>query len=226
MRNPLNKLLKKFGYAIVKISRFDEILKARKQQKEDFFFVQVGANDGVRFDRLYFFVTQNHCKGLVIEPLADMFEKLVRNYKDYPDIVPVNTALHPTAETCTLYRVDPARQNELPHWAAGIASFDPNHHKKSNIPEDCIIQEEVKCTSLMALLESRNIHDIDLLQVDTEGFDAEIIRMIDFARISPAIIKYERAHLSAEDQVSTENVLRSHGYKIFHEGSDTIAFKP
>lgn len=225
MRRPLNKILKKFGYEIVKRSKFFDLLESLREQQEAFTFVQVGANDGVRFDDLYFFVTEKRCKGLVIEPMRDYFERLVVNYKDYPQIKPVRLALHPTREKCTLYRVDPARAHELPHWAVGIASFLPNHHALSNTPSEYIVEEEVNCMPLMNLLKLEGITQMDLLQIDTEGFDAEIIKMIDFSVIKPRIIKYEHVGLSEADKQGTELMLKQHGYSVFREGGDSIAVR-
>ena len=93
MRKRLNKILRKIGYEIVRYSRFPSVLKQELKNDPDFFFVQIGANDGVRFDNLYNFVTNNNCKGLVVEPIKDYFERLALNYRDYPDIIPVNVAV-------------------------------------------------------------------------------------------------------------------------------------
>ena len=225
MRKPLNSLLKKFGYEIVKISRFADLLDQRYQAAPDFTFVQIGANDGIRFDNLYAFVTEHQCRGVVVEPLPDFFERLALNYKDCPRIKPIRAAVHPSQRKCKLYRVDPKRLHELPPWAAGIASFDPNHHRRSRTPDEFIIEEEVDALPLMELIENCGFTKLDLLQTDTEGFDAEVIKMIDFDRIVPALIKYEHSTLSESDKASTEKLLRGRGYRLIYEKSDAIAVR-
>jgi FkbM family methyltransferase len=225
MRKVLNKILKKHGYRIEKVSRFTFILEDAIKAKRNFKFVQVGANDGVRFDSLYFFVTQNRCPGLVIEPLPDMFERLRMNYADYPEIIPVNVAVHPTQSSATIYRVDPKKVGNLPDFVAGIASFLPDHHLKSNVPKEAILQETVQCAPLMSVLKKYNALDADLLQIDTEGFDAEVIKMIDFSILKPQLIKYEHQNLNATDRQSTRSLLERQGYKIVEEGADTIAIQ-
>lgn len=223
MRKPLNTLLKRFGYEIVKISKFPELLRKRYETVSDFTFVQIGANDGIRFDNLYSFVTERKCRGIVVEPLPDFYERLCMNYRDSPSIKPIRAAVHPTQRKCKLYRIDPKRLHELPPWAAGIASFDPNHYKKSRTPDEYIIEEEVDALPLMELIEMGGFTSLDLLQTDTEGFDAEVIRMIDFDRIVPAIIKYEHSNLAAGDKASVEALLRGKGYRLFYEKDDAIA---
>jgi FkbM family methyltransferase len=161
---------------------------------------------------------------LVVEPMPDYFERLELNYRNYPSIKPVRTALHPSERSATLYRVDPAREAELPSWAAGIASFLPEHHEFLSIPGEYIVEEQVPCVTLMQLLEDEGIDRLDLLQVDTEGFDAVIIRMLDFEKVHPKVIKYEHVNLTPDDRRSTESLLASRGYRSFIEDGDTIAF--
>lgn len=225
MRIPLNRLLKKFGYEIIKISKFTELLKKYYEKVPDFTFVQIGANDGVRFDDLYTFVTERKCRGIVVEPLPDFFERLTLNYRDFPSIKPIRAAVHPSQRKCKLYRVDPTRLHGLPSWSTGIASLDPNHHIKSRTPKEFIIEEEVEALPLMEIIEASGFTKLDLLQTDTEGFDAQVIKMINFDQITPAIIKYEHVTLSEDDKSSTEELLRGRGYRLFHEQGDTIAFR-
>ena len=132
--------------------------------------------------------------------------------------------MRPTFDNCIIYRVDPERSHELKGWAAGIASLDKNHHKKLHIPSTYIVEETVAAKPLMGLLDDNGIEKIDLLQIDTEGFDAQVVSMIDFSRIVPTIIKFEHRHLSKLDRSLTEATLSRQGYQIFHEKNDTIGF--
>jgi hypothetical protein len=40
------------------------------------------------------------------EPLPDIFERLKSNYKDYPEVIPINITFHPSESFATIYRVD------------------------------------------------------------------------------------------------------------------------
>ena len=225
MRKHLNKLLVKCGYKIVKVSRFRELIHKYYKNKGKIHFVQVGANDGIRFDDLYSFVTNIDCRGIVVEPLPDFYEILSAVYRLYPHIETKRLALHPTDKECTLYRVDPKRLGELPPWAAGIASLDPKHHEKTKVPGEYIIEERVKATTLMELIKDGGFEEVDLLQIDVEGFDGEVIKMLEFETIKPAIIKYEHGNLRVDEKNEVEELLLFHGYKLFREGPDTIAYQ-
>ena len=60
--------------------------------------------------------------------------------------------------------------------AKRIASLNRDFHKLTNTPTQLIIPERVPCISLKGLLAKYCITQIDLLQIDTEGYDAEIIK--------------------------------------------------
>ena len=97
LRKTINKLLQGSNYHINKTNsalnnslkchvkiNIEHFLAKELVDKENFFFIQIGANDGVRADESYDFITKNNLKGIVVEPLSDMFEKLCQNYIEHP----------------------------------------------------------------------------------------------------------------------------------------------
>ncbi len=42
------------------------------------------------------------------------------------------------------------------------------------------------------VLGKHNIHGFDILSIDTEGYDFEIIKLIDLKRFHPEVILFER----------------------------------
>ena len=49
----------------------------------------------------------------------------------------------------------------------------------------------VQCIAFDTLLYRHEVRQIDLLQVDVEGYDFEIIKLVNFHRIRPNLIRYE-----------------------------------
>ena len=66
---------------------------------------------------------------------------------------------------------------------------------------------------------------VDLVQIDAEGFDWPIIRSIDFARLRPAIIRFEYRNMPARDADACLELLAAHGYRFLIEPRDIIAHR-
>ncbi len=223
LRKKLNKLLSNFGYEIIKKDRFKEFLSKEFNKNENFFFIQIGANDGVKFDYLYDFVTANKCKGVVVEPLKTYFQSLSENYLGHPNITPVNIAIHNSKKMADVYYISPEKLDLVPEWAEGIGSLDYNHHKKFGISSDFIISEKIECLHLMELINKYEFKQLNLLQIDVEGYDSEIVKMIDFDIIKPNLIKYEHSHVQKNIQKQVVKLLKNNEYHVFKQGGDTIA---
>jgi FkbM family methyltransferase len=237
LKELLKVFLNKLGYRLSHVEQTEQffdleaLLYLQIRNNADLFFIQIGACDGASFDPIYKFVVRNHKKvrGIVIEPLSDYFKELQRNYKKYPNIVPVPLAIHNAQKEMILYRVNPSRMKDLPKWAKGIASFNRNHHKLLGIPSDLIIQEKVPCISFAQLLDDYRVEKIDLMQIDTEGYDGEVILGIDFNYIKPKIIHFEHGLPSGimgkEQFLKVIDVLHKNGYELAFEKYDAIAYQ-
>jgi FkbM family methyltransferase len=215
-RNFFDKLIPRFN--------FREILEKNFRENQVFSFIQIGANDGKSFDYLYEIVSKRRSNGIVVEPIIEYYNELVECYKDYPQIVKVNKAVHPSEKSRVIYKIIKSASNNYPDWVKGIASFDPFHFKKLNISSKDITEELVECDHLMNIISGNYFSNIvDLIQIDTEGFDAEVIKMIDFSYLRPKILKFENVSLSKNDIIDIKKIMNRNNYYLFNEGNDTIA---
>lgn len=220
--NLLNKF-KRGLYFKKKILSTQLILEKNFKINSTFNFIQVGANDGVSFDFLYDFVIKRNSSGLVIEPVPEYFKELKANYFEFPNIIPVNKAIHPTAKEIIIYKIDENAKEIYPDWVKGIASLDANHHKKNNIKTDDIVESTVKADTLINIIKQNfKNNSTDYFQIDTEGFDYEILKMINFQINKPSIVKYESVNLSDLEKNNSISLLIENGYYIFNEKGDTI----
>ena len=83
------------------------------------------------------------------------------------------------------------------------------------------IVERVHCTTLEQLSTDYRLAQMDLLQIDAEGYDYSILRTLDFSRIRPRFINYERVLLQ-DDEPACREMLTSAGYELFDWGQDTL----
>ena len=61
---------------------------------------------------------------------------------------------------------------------------------------------------------------ITILQIDTEGYDYEILKTVPFEHMQPAVVYFEHLHLSKEDNQEAVRLLKIHGYHVFQFGGD------
>src|SRR5215831_6216681 len=71
----------------------ESVLEALALTIDGFFFIQVGANDAVRDDPLKGFVTTYGWRGILIEPVPFIFERLKSQYGDSPNLILENIAI-------------------------------------------------------------------------------------------------------------------------------------
>ncbi|MEW5965703.1 MAG: FkbM family methyltransferase [Pseudomonadota bacterium] len=190
---------------------------------EPFFFVQVGANDGILDDPLRKLVLEHHLNGLLIEPLPDLFERLVENYAESRGLIFENVAIDTKPGTVPIHRVRKGPSTPK-HWD-GIASLDKRHLIKEGVNELNIETVEVKAVTMQSLLSKHNIKKIDLLQVDTEGYDYAIVKSVIEAGFRPGIINYEHCHLVPKIRLASKRLLEANDYRFIEVGKDSLAVR-
>lgn len=203
----------------------DHLIALRLLDGADLFFVQIGAFDGRTGDQIHDYVVRYGWNGILVEPQGKSFAALGRTYEHHPGLELRNVAIAEQPGKRTLYTIREAPG--LPEWAQQTASFERAQVEKHNLRgprgEDLIETETVECITLPDLLT--DVARVDLLQVDVEGYDAEIIRMFDFARYKPRIVRFEHAHLGAAEHDSAVTRLIEHDYQVAVTIFDTIAWR-
>jgi FkbM family methyltransferase len=210
---------------------FDHVLTQylAKNDPKDFFFVQIGAHNGIANDPIRKYVFKYGLRGILLEPQKEIFASLLENYKEHPQLIFENVAISDKNETKSLYKIRSHAQN-LPKWADQLASFSKQtilcHGDVIPNIASLIDVANVQCITLYALLDKYEIADVDLLQIDAEGYDYEIIKTIDFDKVKPRMIHFEHKHLNARDTGNCVKFLMKNGYQITFSGSDAIAYTP
>ena len=196
-----------------------------KNYHKDFFFIQIGANNGKRFDPIFNIVNSLKLKGLALEPIKEYYDELVKNYQN-SNVIPVNKAIYKNNQKLSIYRL--VSNDNLPEWTKGIASINPEHFKKSRIDKSNVYEEIVDAITFEKLFQDYKVSNCDLLQIDTEGYDAEIIKMFPFSKFKPKIIHFEHGIddeiMSQEDFLEISKILLEHKYKLIMKQYDCIAY--
>lgn len=213
---------------------YDPIL-ANLGKQRTFSIVEVGAYIGdTPNDPLFPFLNKqmkeragtDAMKVVLIEPIKEYFDQLRANYGNSPSIQFENIAIAATDGTLEMYRlaVDPVKHG-YPEWLSQMSSLSKERmeevwdryekfpeYKKFYLENRTV--EVVRSMPLRQLLKKHDIKELDLLQIDAEGYDFEILKTLDFAAVKPRFINYERVLLKPADEAECRQMLEKQGYVL------------
>jgi FkbM family methyltransferase len=224
---------------------FRTCLKLYLQSRElsDFYFIQIGANDGVSNDPIHDLAVGLQLPGLIVEPLSTAFPALMANYAGCEHLRFENAAISDQDGEIQLFTI--RKDLDFLQYVNQASSFNRQHtvnllrrHLVREAPEnvrhtfnklkmrfeDCVESQPVRAITFSTLLKKHGITHYDFLQIDTEGFDYEVLKMAGIATYKPSLIHYEHEHLSDTDRIASWQYLRSLEYELFTHGGDTAAY--
>ena len=225
----LKKILGAIGYKIIDknlikndrlISNYtfltiNRILKDLFNNQLVNYIIQIGSNDGERFDDLNYFIKKFNPKTVFVEPIKSNFDELKKNYPDHKNFIFENLAISVDNEINQLFKVKTSKLHLYDDHVIGITSFDYNHLVKHGVSKNHIESENVKSISMESLLKKHSINNFDLLYIDTEGYDANIV--FDFlsnSEIKPIII-FEYIHTKNQVLSDVLKLLKDKNYILF-----------
>lgn len=186
------------------------------RNRKDVYLLQIGANDGRRNDEASQFIHKYRWRGLLLEPLPDIFSALEDTYAQMKQVALVNAALADRDGEMTFYRVKPGP--DIPDFCNQLGSFslDTILEYRTTFPEieQHIITEKVQTLTFPTLIHRHGVEKIDVIVVDTEGYDYQILKMLDLRQFRPALIMYEHNHLSEEENHAAVQLLTDAGYDV------------
>jgi len=231
----IKSTLRQFGYDLVQYVETPErpfqvlpyLVAEQLRQDPNFFFVQIGAHDGVLNNPLRDLVLQYGLPGLFVEQLPDQFERLRVNYAGQPNVAFERCAIGRDDGEANVYRV--RVDAPLPDWVLAIASFSRDHLTQENIGvpgvEKYVEKIAVPCLTLPSLVREFGIENLALLQIDAEDFGCEIVRMALAANLRPRLINYASRHPAPGDRADCKKRLMEAGYRFIDVGGDSLAVR-
>lgn len=195
------------------MKKFNEIIE-KIGNTEDFFFVQIGSNDGMMNDPLYEYIKKYNWSGIMVEPVPYLYDRLVENYKDRDNLIFKNVAVAETEDVMKFYYLkddEYDKKNMSDGWH-GLGSFKKDviykFRGKLKHFDTAITTMDVQTITFDSLVsENKNI---DLLHIDTEGYDFEIIKSIDLQEYNISVILFENQHIygcGVRDGTSRKTIL-------------------
>ncbi|MDJ0688921.1 MAG: FkbM family methyltransferase [Xenococcaceae cyanobacterium MO_188.B32] len=191
-------------------------------------FIQIGSFDGITNDPIRKFVINHSWKGIFVEPIKEYYDRLLKNYDGIEGLIFKNVAIDSKPGHRSIYRLRPEAISLTP-YAPQFSTFNREvlTKRKNKFPEiESLIEEvNVPCMTVQEIINTEGMTRVDLVQIDTEGYDFEILKSIDLQLIKPSVIRYEHIHLKDEDRQKSVDLLVNNGYKILFERMDITAYK-
>lgn len=154
------------------------------------YFVEIGSNN---YDTL-FHLLEEGWTGVMVEPLKSVFDQL----PTHENLQLFNVAIAESQGERDLYVV-----NEAKDWSSLLS----DHHIKIDSTSVSEI-EKVQCITFDQLMERCGFPHIDFLKIDAEGYDATIIKSIDFNKYKINKIEFEHIHMSVKEWLELEVVFQ------------------
>ena len=207
--------------------------------------VVIGANDGLIGDPIYNFVKKYPYRSrlLMVEPQTEFIPFLKKNYSFHPDHHVFNGAIG-SGEELKLYSVNKSawkyvaqrRQKDWPEHRASTGRTSPDRKilkkwlkkivDKHVDVDEMITENVVPCKKLGDVLEEVDFaRDVDVLQIDTEGFDDQIIYNAEIDILKPSVILFEISLLDNRKLERVKSYLEEKRYFISMLGTDALAIK-
>jgi FkbM family methyltransferase len=186
--------------------------------------VQVGANEGRDDDPIRPYLLEYPWRALLIEPQPEVFERLKQNYAGLESRLSFeNVAISNNPEPLKLFRLPPTAKA-----SDSIVSFDPKIiAKQSGLKPQDMVAISVPTARLDDILLKHELTHVDVLQLDTEGYDWDVLQTLDLTKTRPLLIRFEHGHLSPGSIGAMTQHLNRHDYQVYYGGyeSDSVALR-
>ena len=178
-------------------------------------FMDIGAHDGKTINNTLYFEENNNWTGVNVEPIKEVYEKLVQNRKK---CINLNCAVDIKNGTSEFIL-----NKGYTEMISGLKDqFDPRHFNRLNYENSIyggkteIIKVETK--TIETICEEHNIKHINYLSIDVEGAEFNVIKSINFDKVFIDVIGFENNYNDVS--VPIIEYLKTKGYKIIHQCID------
>ncbi len=179
-----------------------KILKNKKRG----FYIDVGTNDPKRFNNTKYFSLIGW-RGINIEPDVNCFKKI---QKDRKKDINLNLGVGDVNSELTFYEF-------IPDTLSTFSKKDAERYKK--IGYVLVSRRKIQVKSLSVIL--RNFlkgKQIDIMSIDTEGYDKNVLLSNDWKRYRPKVVCIESVEHDIKDSSKRKGlgeIFTAHGYRKY-----------
>lgn len=194
----------------------DILLKRIFANKKNGFYVDVGAYHSSRFSNTYKLYKENYWRGVNIDPSLSSYLNLKKKRKRD---INLNIGISDKKEILKFYSFNEGAINTF------------NSKKKNQLKLNYKLKktEKIQCKKLSDVLDGCLKKDvkIDLLTIDTEGYDLKVLKSNNWNKYLPTYIIVEISS-STLDEIMRDSItifLNKRGYRIYSKLHKSVIFK-
>ena len=220
LKKNISKFLKKRGYALINLSNtfttrkeFIYILLFT-QLKKNIKIIQIGANDGKDLLNQFNNDYSDNINYVGIEPQQEPFNKLKETYKNFNNFILLQECVGIEGKS-SFYYFNEKYKNMRDNFSDGTHSLVKENLikrlKKFNLDPDIYINKyDVQVNPLTNIFQKYKLNmsefkNLDLLQIDAEGYDDEVIYNSSIDFLKPKFINFEYKNLT---KLKFENLIK------------------
>lgn len=208
----------------------ERIVHEYARTRPDATFVQVGAHDGTQLDPLREAILGTRWRGVMVEPVPYVFARLEARYRTNPRVTLENVAVADVDGTKPFHFLPEAGDDDdLWRWYDALGSFRRDvvltHDDFVGDIADRLVTVDIPCVTFETLCSRNGLHHVDVVQMDTEGYDREVLGLIDLERLGVEVVMFEHLHLDDGDRTACRRILEEHEFEQVSDGMDTIAVR-
>jgi len=190
----------------------DKVLHERYfPNKYDGIAIEAGSYDGIVESSTCFFNKYYNWTTINIEPLNNIYAKLIQNR---PDKKSINLNIALSNEHKKEFIVNYKHPDLKYDWGnASIRHTDDHKRYLENISNGEYIKQEVDCITYNELIDNLKLDHVDLFVLDVEGYESNVINGMINNDILPSVFVIEHGHMSTEITSNYLKVLKKK-YKL------------
>lgn len=187
--------------------------------------VQIGCNDCDDHVKEYVHANNDSVDQLIlVDPQINNLNECQEIYANVKNLILINKAITTTNENSIILYTNPV------HDPKGIHnSYDRNHLVGHRHDMNNVVSKEYPAVNINTILEEYNCQILDRLYIDTEGYDIEILKSIEWDKYTIKYIRFEFIHCEgpfsgmSKTVKEFEEYLKQNNYTTTNNGWDMEA---
>jgi FkbM family methyltransferase len=179
------------------------------KDKQNGFFIECGAADGLNLSSCKFFEENMGWQGVNMEASPAKYKKLIKNRPD--SFLNLNKGLLHEAGTFTFRDDNVDDPTKQAGWGNGSFEHSERHFYDLHHMGIELQEHEIETITYKQLIEDNNIKQVDLFILDVEGVEPMVIEGMKGCSVLPTHFFIEHEHIGLETCASLTAEL---GYKL------------